>query len=224
MTRQADLWFQRAKASLSAAIPCGKGCHRCCIGPFPITRLDVDRLQQGLRRLPAEERRAIRNDAARQVAAMERAFPALRESPSLDHWDDQNIDSLVEQFASIPCPALHTDGSCKVYEVRPLTCRLMGIPVDEGGMVRGACEVQTSVPLIRLSPFLRREEQQLAELEAALLSVQKTESAALSQQGEEVMLPYGFLDQACPGMPQGSIKKALVGLRYGYDQEVSSTF
>jgi Fe-S-cluster containining protein len=157
--------------------------------------LDVDRLQQGLWRLPTEERRAMHDEAARQVAAMERAFPALRQSPSLDHWDDQDIDSLVEQFASVPCPALHTDGSCKVYESRPLTCRLMGIPVDKGGMVQGACEVQTSVPLIRLTQSFRREEQQLAELEATLLSVQKAESDTSSQQCEEVMLPYGFLDQ-----------------------------
>ena len=195
LTRQADLWFQRARASLSGALPCGKGCHRCCIGPFAITRLDVDRLQQGLRRLPVEERRVIHEEAARQVAAMARDFPALRQSPSLDHWDDRDIDALVAQFASLPCPALHTDGSCKVYEARPLTCRLMGIPVDESGTVRGACEVQTSVPLIRLTQSFRREEQRLAELEAALLSVRKAESDTLLQQGEEVMLPYGFLDQ-----------------------------
>lgn len=71
----------------------------------------------------------------------------------------------------------------------------MGIPVDEDGLVRGACEVQTSVPLIRLTPSFRREEHRLAELEATLLSVRKVESDAPSQQGEEVMLPYGFLDQ-----------------------------
>lgn len=195
LTGQADLWFQRARASLSGAIPCGKGCHCCCIGPFAITRLDVDRLQEALPRLPAEERRTIHEAAARQVAAMERAFPALRQSPSLDQWDDRAIDSLVAQFGSLPCPALHPDGSCQVYEARPLTCRLMGIPVDEDGLVRGACEVQTSMPLIRLTPSLRREEQRLAELEAALLSVRKVEPDALSQQGEEVMLPYGFLDQ-----------------------------
>jgi Fe-S-cluster containining protein len=195
LTRQADLWFDRARASLLGAIPCGRGCHRCCIGLFAITQSDVDRLQQGLCRLAAEDRLVIQEEAARQVAAMARAFPALRQSPSLDHWDDRDIDALVEQFASVPCPALHSDGSCKVYEVRPLTCRLMGIPVEEPGTVQGACEVQTSVPLIRLPRSLRREEERLAELESTLLSVRKAESDTASQQGEEVMLPYGFLDQ-----------------------------
>jgi Fe-S-cluster containining protein len=195
LTRQADLWFQRARAALSGAIPCGKGCHRCCIGPFAITRLDVERLQQELRSLAAEDRRAIQDEAARQVEAMERAFPTLQQSPWLDQWDDRDIDTLVDQFGSFPCPALHTDGSCKVYEARPLTCRVMGIPLDEGGMVCGACEVQTSVPLIRLPRSLRREEQHLAELEGVLLSVPNAESGALSRQGEEVILPYGFLNQ-----------------------------
>lgn len=195
LTTQADLWFQRARASLSGAIPCGKGCHRCCIGPFAITRLDVERLQQGLSHLPTEDRRLIQVKAASQAAAMEQAFPVLRQSPSLDQWDDRAIDSLAAQFGSLPCPALQADGSCQVYESRPLTCRLMGIPVDEDGLMRGACEVQTSVPLIRLTPSFRREEHRLAELEAALLSVRKVEPDAPSQQGEEVMLPYGFLDQ-----------------------------
>lgn len=126
---------------------------------------------------------------------MTRAFPALKQSPSLDHWDDRDIDALVGQFASVPCPALHSDGSCKVYEDRPLTCRLMGIPVDEAGTVQGACEVQTSVPLIRLPRSLRREEQHLAGLEATLLSIRKVESDRPSPQGEEVLLPYGFLPQ-----------------------------
>ncbi|MGE3154962.1 MAG: YkgJ family cysteine cluster protein [Nitrospiraceae bacterium] len=195
LTRQADLWFQRARASLSGTIPCGKGCHRCCIGPFAITRLDVERLQRGLRCLAVEDRRAIQDEAARQVSVMERAFPALRHSPSLDDWDDLDIDSLVEQFASLPCPALRPDGSCRVYETRPLTCRLMGIPTDDGEMARGACEVQTSVPIIRLSQSFRREEERLAELESALLSVRHTKVDDSLQQGEEVLLPYGFLDQ-----------------------------
>jgi hypothetical protein len=36
-----------------------------------------------------------------------------------------------------------------VYEFRPITCRTMGVPVESDGMVHGACNVQTAVPIIR---------------------------------------------------------------------------
>ena len=56
-------------------------------------------------------------------------------------------------------------------------------------MVTGACEVQTFVPIVRLSPALAAEEQALAALEA-------TELAALPEaatEGEELLLPYAFV-------------------------------
>ena len=56
---QADHWYRRARAALLEALPCRNGCSRCCIGPFPITMLDVDELQVGLAALPSEKHASI---------------------------------------------------------------------------------------------------------------------------------------------------------------------
>jgi hypothetical protein len=57
-------------------------------------------------------------------------------------------------------------------------------------MIHGACNVQTFIPIVRLSASLRAEEDELARQEASALEhhrmVEKTD-------GEEVFLPYGFL-------------------------------
>lgn len=188
--QQAELWFRRASASLLGAIPCCQGCSACCVGLFPITRLDALELQRGLARLPPLRREAIVVRARAQVTLLESAYPTLQSNPALDSWDDRVIDGLVEQFSDIPCPALSPEGTCDVYPFRPITCRTMGIPTESDGMVQGACTVQTAVPIIRLSPTFRTEEDQLAEHEAVCLAIL---SRAHPDEGDELLLPYGFL-------------------------------
>lgn len=190
---RADHWFRRAKAALLGSIPCGKGCCHCCLGLFPITLLDVEELQRGLRTLPAAPRRRIEERARRQTAAIEATYPHLASDPILDDWPDDQTDELVARFADLPCPALQEDGACGLYEFRPVTCRTMGIPMETHGMVNGACDRQTFVPLIRLSQSIRAEEDRLAEQEARLLESGRTGRALA---GDEVLLPYGFLPES----------------------------
>lgn len=188
--QKTDHWFQRASATLLGEVPCRLGCTSCCIGPFPITLLDIHTLQQGLAALPADHRNRIEQRAIEQTAAMETAFPQLDQTDLLDNWSDQDIDRLVTAFHHQPCPALETDGRCGVYHHRPLACRSMGIPTEDRGLAHGACEVQTFIPILRLPYAFREEEHRLAQEEAASLDALRL---ATGSTGEEVFLPYGFL-------------------------------
>ncbi len=183
-------WFDRARASLLGELPCRQGCYQCCFGPFAVTVLDIAELQRGLAEMDPARRDTIQDLARRHVAAIEARYPRLAESPWLDDWSDAEIDRLAAEFAELPCPALQPDGSCGVYPFRPVTCRMMGIPLEEVGMVHGACAVQTFVPLIRLSRSLRHEEEHLAQQEANELDRLRRDRQI---SGEEVLLPYGFL-------------------------------
>jgi len=188
--KKTDHWFQRASAALLGEVPCRLGCTSCCIGPFPITLLDVQTLQQGLADLPPDHRQRIAQRAAEQTAAMEASFPQLTHSTLLDTWSDQEIDRLVTEFYDRPCPALEADGRCALYDYRPLVCRSMGIPTENRGLVHGACEVQTFIPIVRLPTAFREEEDRLVQEETASLD---TLRHAAGSTGEEVFLPYGFL-------------------------------
>jgi hypothetical protein len=72
----------------------------------------------------------------------------------------------------------------------------MGIPSDVEGVVHGACALQPSTPLIRLSGTLRHEEDLLARMEAEQLIQLRHEQGV---QGEELLLPYAFLSDASDG-------------------------
>jgi Fe-S-cluster containining protein len=172
-------------------VPCRAGCSGCCNGVFPITRLDVRLLQEGLGRLPADQRKRIEERAAHQTAALEATYPQLEMSPSLDVWSDEAIDHAVHAYRDAPCPALGKDGLCALYAYRPLTCRSMGIPTRQDATVNGACPVQTFVPVVRLSASLETEEQELATAEAALLEGLPEVAA----EGEEILLPYAFVSR-----------------------------
>jgi len=171
-------------------LPCRQGCHHCCIGLFPVTLLDRQSLLQGLRSIPSDQRRTIERTAAAQIRILSDAEPRLAHDPFIDHWPDHTIDALAERYRDLPCPALQTDGSCGVYAFRPLACRSMGIPTDAEGTVQGACEVQTFVPLVRLSRSLREEEDRLAQAEADALTTLRRQAPT---SGEELLLPYAFL-------------------------------
>ena len=66
----------------------------------------------------------------------------------------------------------------------------MGIPTEDHGLARGACEVQTFIPILRLPIAFREEENRLAQEEAASLNALRL---ATGLTGEEVLLPYGFV-------------------------------
>jgi Fe-S-cluster containining protein len=121
---------------------------------------------------------------------MEVQYPRLKDSYFLDEWDDALIERLVTEFAEIPCPALQSDGSCGIYESRPLTCRTMGLPTEEQGLVQGACEIQTFVPARRLSSAIREQEQLLARQEAIALEQLRQQHRI---EGEELLVTYGFV-------------------------------
>ena len=130
--------------------------------------------------------------AAAQASSLSAAAPQLTRTPFIDQWSEEEIDELTQQFDVWPCPALEPDGSCGLYEFRPLVCRSMGIPPEEGGSVSGACAVQAAIPLIRLPNVLREEENRLAGLEAKTL---ETVREQLGAPGEELLLPFAFLPE-----------------------------
>ncbi|MFO0775553.1 MAG: YkgJ family cysteine cluster protein [Nitrospiraceae bacterium] len=189
LAARADAVFERGRAQALDTLPCARGCHACCIGPFPITSLDAARLTEAVAQLPLDLAQHIRTRADEQITAYETAFPQLRRQPHLDEWDDAEIDRLVSQFSDRPCPALLDDGACAVYVDRPITCRLMGLPVQEGSLVQGPCSSQPFVPITGLGRS-DDESQDFAAREAGALAAHR---ALTGERREEWLLPYGFL-------------------------------
>jgi Fe-S-cluster containining protein len=111
---------------------CRPGCTQCCVGPFPISQLDVARLQRGMEELEQRDRERaerIRTRAQDYVARVAAEFPGDAKSGILN--DDESAQRAFDEFADDePCPALDPEtGTCDLYAYRPITCREFGPPV-----------------------------------------------------------------------------------------------
>jgi Fe-S-cluster containining protein len=135
LLRVLDRDFRAAAGRAGERLACGPGCSECCIGPFPITRLDAWRLHAGLAGLAsADPARAeeVRERARRAVERLAEGYPGDRLTGRLRDGEEA-LDSFFERHGSLPCPALEPDsGRCELYAGRPVSCRTYGPPAKFG--------------------------------------------------------------------------------------------
>lgn len=122
-----DAWYRSVKERHPGQVPCAKGCRDCCIGLFDVSLADRDLLREGLAAADAAVRKDIEARAAALVARLRELAPDLGDT--LDGWSSEDIDDLCDAAGDVECPVLGREGECRLYEHRPLTCRMSGVPV-----------------------------------------------------------------------------------------------
>lgn len=120
LLKRVDAWWRNVRRRHPDQVPCAVGCRDCCLGLFDINAADADLLREGMKAIAPEARRDIEERAAAIVA---------RVGSSIEGLSDDEIDAIIEKEGAVECPVLGPKGECRLYEHRPLTCRLMGAPV-----------------------------------------------------------------------------------------------
>src|SRR5215469_8705383 len=85
-----DQALAEAARKSGAWLVCRPGCTQCCIGPFPISQLDAERLREGLRKLEATDpQRAslVKIRARESVTRLSPSFPGDPETGILAEDD-----------------------------------------------------------------------------------------------------------------------------------------
>lgn len=135
LLRVLDEFWSEARARAGGHLACRAGCTECCLGPFPISALDVRRLQLGLATL-----RASRPDRAEAVVARARDA-AARLGADLPLGAEAR-EAYLTAHTDLPCPALDpASGRCDLYEHRPTPCRTFGPPVRIGAQRLPPCRL-----------------------------------------------------------------------------------
>lgn len=128
--------LETAAKRAGANLACRSGCSECCIGPFPINRLDAWRLGEGmgeLRRRDPERAAAVLARAQETMTLLRGTFPGDPYHGRLS-GDQAAEDRFFETHAAVPCPALDpATQACDLYQHRPVSCRTYGPPVTFGG-------------------------------------------------------------------------------------------
>lgn len=165
--RRAESWYAGVQAKHPGQVVCKKGCFDCCLGLFDISLLDADLLREGLAAADPQVRADIE---AKARALMEKVFefrPDLRGETTLESLKPDELDDLCDAMGDVRCPVLGDQGECRLYEHRPLLCRLNGVPLKNGtgevvcaeGCFKNSLGVK-DVPVIDYTR-LRRDERRL---------------------------------------------------------------
>jgi Fe-S-cluster containining protein len=102
----------------------------CWHGLIDISLADAVEVARGFHGLPSHVQRQVHSRAARLQESIHAAAADLPE-PMFIREGDPQIDRIVEAVDRQPCPFLGNAGECRIYEHRPLTCRLEGVPMAD---------------------------------------------------------------------------------------------
>lgn len=122
-----DAWFNRCLAAGGTAFSCRGGCSACCRGLFDITLLDAFLLKNAFSSLTPATREEVLQKCHPRLEELQKRWPGLHPPYLLNHLPDHEWTEMPEDDET-PCPLLDADGFCLVYNSRPLTCRLHGLP------------------------------------------------------------------------------------------------
>ncbi len=135
LSQAADQVLEKVKADYPQCVKCDRECADCCHALFDLTLIEALYLNDRFnRRFSAEEREVFlekANRADRKIHKLKR--DAFRE---LKAGKDEN--EILAELATekVRCPLLNDKDLCDLYDHRPITCRLYGIPTSIGGLGR----------------------------------------------------------------------------------------
>lgn len=131
---EVDRWFSKCVSTFGNAVSCRKGCSACCRGLFDITLLDALYLKSGIEQLPKETVQVVGSRSMNILNRISNDFPFYRSPWILNDLQDEVWQTVMPEADETPCVLLSREGTCLVYNFRPMTCRLHGIPnIDISG-------------------------------------------------------------------------------------------
>ncbi len=128
-----DKIFQRVKKEFPKEVFCREKCSDCCYALFDLTIIEAIYLNHKFNeKFSGEEKKKIIENASKT----DRAIVKLKRDAYREFQKNKNeVDILAKMGRErIRCPLLGSDNLCMMYESRPITCRIYGIPTSSSGM------------------------------------------------------------------------------------------
>lgn len=192
---QVDTWFSDCLRVCSDTIACREGCSSCCRGLFDITLLDAALLQRGFSRLSTTRQAEVMGRVDVRILQLQQQWPEFKPPFILNRLPDDRWLHMPEDDLT-PCPLLGDDGRCMVYEYRPLTCRLHGLP-QIGMQGEVFCDGYCTLNFLDCDPLtvvgLRGDFDRIFQSEVELLSQFSQQLTGRSQTELDTFIPTALL-------------------------------
>lgn len=132
LVRASDKIFEQVKKDYPECVKCVEGCSDCCHALFDIGLVEAIYINHKFR----EKYQGPQLEAfLEKFNKIDRQIYKLKKKAYKDRKDGKNEDQILKEMAEIRvrCPLLNDSDRCDLYEYRPITCRVYGIPTAIGG-------------------------------------------------------------------------------------------
>lgn len=169
---EADALFSRVREAQPGCVTCKEGCSDCCNALFDLSLVEAMYLNRAFSRAFAHgpQRSAILSRAAES----DRRLTRLKRDLFRGEKNGESLEAIMARAAQVklPCPLLGDDRRCLLYESRPVTCRIYGVPTAIGGQGHvcgfSAFEKGKPYPTVHLDKIQARLEDLSRELATAV--------------------------------------------------------
>jgi len=130
---RADEAFRKTKDAHASKMACERYCSDCCHAVFGLFLIEAANLKLHFDNLDLEKKK----EALLRCNETERGLKRLEKKLERYGHDPETQASILAK-ERIRCPLLDERNECVLYEHRPITCRVYGIPTKIQGKAR-AC-------------------------------------------------------------------------------------
>lgn len=131
-----DQLFAKIASSCPDMVTCRKGCSDCCHALFDLSLVEAMYINRAFNAAfpPGPQRSEI----ITRASEIDRKLTRFKRELFRAEKNGTDAEDIMAQAAhmKVPCPLLDTAGetdSCLLYNDRPITCRLYGVPTDIAG-------------------------------------------------------------------------------------------
>lgn len=133
LSETADQVFNRVKEEHSECVKCKTGCSDCCYALFDLTLIEALYINHHFNRLFQGKEKA---DLIETAGRIDREIYRIKNRAYKEYKDGKKEEDILMEMAQkkVRCPLLNDRKLCELYEFRPITCKLYGIPTSINGI------------------------------------------------------------------------------------------
>lgn len=129
--------FEQVKQQHPECVTCQIGCADCCHALFDLTLIEALYINHHFnKKFEGQERNRLIGHLIKDRANQaDRSVYKIKRKAYKDFESGKSEDDILAEMAQerVRCPLLNEQDNCDLYEYRPITCRLYGIPTAIGG-------------------------------------------------------------------------------------------
>lgn len=129
---KADDVFKKISEQYPECVTCKIGCSDCCHALFDLSLIEALYINSQFNKIfQGQEKERLLEKANRA----DRKIYKVKRKAHKELEAGKSESQILEEIAAVKirCPMLNDDDQCEIYDIRPITCRLYGVPTAING-------------------------------------------------------------------------------------------